>query len=248
MHECDDVYDPTSVSVAKCYHGSKCKRRYDDDMNFDTSDHYCDCQEMNDRTSSTGSKYAGLMCEHEATSLCAVRLVENYAPDGQFCTNHGKCVKLVTGDDPHPGCVCREGYAGERCELKVDAEGSVPKLVSGENTEGGGSQVGRWVLFTVLFVTMVSVAFALIFMLCRMKREKNGPKAVNMTATEAGVGDLEPDGSGTLGLNAGDEEGGDVGEGVKEQDGDLELKETVDETASNGDDAAKEEDRAGEFT
>jgi hypothetical protein len=95
---------------------------------------------------------------------------------------------------------------------------------------------------------MVSVAFALIFMLCRMKREKNGPKAVNMTATEAGVGDLEPDGSGTLGLNARDEEGGDVGEGLKEQEGDLELKETVDETASNGDDTAKEEDRAGEFT
>ncbi|KAL7477974.1 hypothetical protein ACHAW6_003759 [Cyclotella cf. meneghiniana] len=237
-HECEiavspcgttsETYDPTQVTpVHSCYHGSICRRHHDDS-------YYCDCGVVNTKTSTTGSKYAGLMCEHEATSLCAVRLVENFAPDGQFCTNHGKCVKLVTGSDPHPGCVCRDGWDGDRCELKTLTESSVPKMVSEDGSvEGGGSHAGRWVLFTILIITMLAVGIAVIVMLIKIKREQSGPreKAVGKTAEEVGAGELEPDGSGTLGVSAvggGDNDDPVDTEGrTNEFRGDLEVRNSV---------------------
>ena len=223
-----DVYDPTAVSVGRCYHGSQCKRSNDE--------HYCDCASINAMTASTGRKFAGLMCEHEATSMCAVSLVETHAPNGQFCTNHGKCVKLVTGNDPHPGCVCREGWKGDRCEFK-SSESSIPKLTYGD--EGGGSSTGKWVLFSLLIIAMSAVAISVIWMLIKIKREQSGQrskKALGKTPAEVRLGDLEPDGSATLGqdsTNAG------------EAEGDLEMKETTDdleinETIGDGDSETKE--------
>lgn len=168
--------------------------------------------------------------------MCAVSLVEEYAPDGQFCTNHGKCVKLVTGSDPHPGCVCREGWKGERCELK-SSESSIPKLMG---SEGGGSTAGRWVLFSMLVIVMLAVATAVIINLIKIKRGKTGlskERAVGKTPVEVGVGDLEPDGSGTLGQ--------DSEAKPEEGEGDLEMKESS--TAAPGDDndgAMSTEDRS----
>ena len=74
--------DPTG-SLHSCYHGSTCR----------TSDSgsYCDCKSLNKSSDPVATKYAGLMCQHESTSMCAVTmLLENSAPDQQFCTNHGK--------------------------------------------------------------------------------------------------------------------------------------------------------------
>ena len=169
--------------------------------------------------------------------MCAVSFIEEHAPNGQFCTNHGKCVKLVTDSDPHPGCVCREGWKGDRCELK-SSESSIPKLM-GDDIEGGGSEVGKWVLFSILLVAMSAVAIAVIVLLIKIRREKNAPleKSRGKTAAQVGLGDLEPDGSGTLGQDS--ENRG------AESVGDLEMKENTDgaEEEIDNDEPIRDEDQ-----
>jgi len=112
-HECqiavDDCDDRTGT-VSSCYHGAKCKQT--NDANF-----YCDCDELNRNSGGTATKFAGSMCQYESTSLCAANLFGANVDD-QFCTNHGLCVEMVGNADPHPGCVCKPGWAGERCEIQ----------------------------------------------------------------------------------------------------------------------------------
>lgn len=232
----EEGYDPTSTSIiSRCYHGSTCKRSSNDV-------HYCDCENINAQTSSTGNKYAGLMCEHEATSMCAVSLVEEYAPNGQFCTNHGSCVKLVTGSDPHPGCVCREGYTGDRCELKIGQLDIIPKLMSGEG--GEGSAAGKWVLFTLLVVLMLGVGTSVVYLLIKIRKEQAMPakkKTLGKTSAEVGLGDIEPDGSGTLGMDL--ESRAEVEEGIG---GDLEMKEDISGDGEEADGGTKDSSPAQE--
>jgi len=79
----------------KCENGSKCV----EDTNNENSYH-CDCDENT----------AGLYCSHEATEFCSLG-------ERHFCTNLGTCQAKVTDDDPHPGCICREGYEGTFCQF-----------------------------------------------------------------------------------------------------------------------------------
>ncbi|KAL7504667.1 hypothetical protein ACHAXN_002256 [Cyclotella atomus] len=241
----EEAYDPTSTTISRCYHGSQCKRL--------SSGHYCDCETINSHTSSTGNKYAGLMCEHAATSMCAVSLVEEMAPNGQFCTNHGKCIKMVTGNDAHPGCVCREGYTGDRCEYKDDDASSIPKLTSGESK---GNSAGKWVLFSLLAVVMLGIAAAVVVTLVRIRREQALPskRGGGTTPAEVGLGDLEPDGSGTLGVDSDKrvEEGGghdlEMKESTAEDGGEVEVGETMKEDDhSVGDDSLTLGTKNGRF-
>jgi len=107
-------------------------------------------------------------------------------------------------------------------------------MVSEDGTvDGGGSSAGKWVLFSLLIITMLAVGIAVIVMLIKIKREQSGPreKAVGKTAEEVGAGELEPDGSGTLGVSAGG--GGDDGDHVHTEDrthefrSDLEIRNSV---------------------
>ena len=187
--------------------------------------------------------------------MCAVSLVETHAPNGQFCTNHGKCVKLVEGNDPHPGCVCREGWKGDRCEFK-SSESSIPKLTYGD--EGGGSSTGKWVLFSFLIIAMSAVAISVVWMLIKIRREQGeqrSRKPLGKTPAEVGLGDLEPDGSATLGQDSantveggGDLEmkettdGGDLETNATADDGDLETNEKTGDTADTEEPPKDEDD------
>ncbi len=149
------------------------------------------------------SKFAGLMCEHEATSLCAVSLVQTSAPNGQFCTNHGKCVKLVTEGEEHPGCECRSGWMGDHCEIRADAFAALGmnKMEEGSGSGGGGNKAAGTVLFSILIIAIVGVLGVIVVIVGKGKRARRGPRgwAVGKTAMDLGVADLEADGSGTLG-------------------------------------------------
>lgn len=53
--------------------------------------------------------YAGLSCDHEATSYCN----EDNIPDAvSFCTNGGKCRGNTDESGDHFGCDCPNGYKG----------------------------------------------------------------------------------------------------------------------------------------
>lgn len=161
------------------------------------------------------------MCQHESTSLCAVSLVGEQAPNHQFCTNHGKCVKMVTGGEPHPGCICKDGWMGDHCEISRDPFATLPQMQS-----AGGGTSGK-VLFSVLVVAIVAAVATIGVIMMKARRKRNaadGPSPVvfqgqTKTKTVVGEGDLEPDGSGTLGSPTKDREGATE----DDDDGDMEL-------------------------
>jgi len=208
VEDCDgdtgyDPSDPTGV-LQSCYHGSRCQ----------TSDNgfYCDCKTLNESTDPTASKFAGLMCQHESTSLCAATLTDKTSPNHQFCTNHGKCVKMVTGGQPHPGCVCKEGYSGDHCELRTDPFANISKSISQEQA-GGNNTTGSIILFSLLITTLVSVLAYIGLLVYRgwNTEEKIAEAVKNLKVLS--VGDLEPDGSGTLGSPTKKAQNGDGNEG-----------------------------------
>ncbi|KAL7527881.1 hypothetical protein ACHAWF_002346 [Thalassiosira exigua] len=207
-HECDvevNECDAASDSVTACYNGATCRNG--------PNGAYCDCKEANDASGSTETKFAGQMCQHESTSLCAVSLVGSHAPNHQFCTNHGKCVKMVSGGEPHPGCICTAGWTGNHCEIRGDPFALKP-VQTVDNSSGGNMAVGLIIGLGVLGVFLAGLGVVFLRKRSGGDEEKKstelsssvfrdeGGVEGNGTSTEKtvlAIGDLEPDGSNTLG-------------------------------------------------
>eukprot|EP00584_Thalassiosira_punctigera_P001854 CAMPEP_0172542582 /NCGR_PEP_ID=MMETSP1067-20121228/13166_1 /TAXON_ID=265564 ORGANISM="Thalassiosira punctigera, Strain Tpunct2005C2" /NCGR_SAMPLE_ID=MMETSP1067 /ASSEMBLY_ACC=CAM_ASM_000444 /LENGTH=354 /DNA_ID=CAMNT_0013328853 /DNA_START=12 /DNA_END=1076 /DNA_ORIENTATION=+ len=230
-----DPSDPTGV-LRSCYHGSQCRSN--------GNGFFCDCNKLNARSGATGAKYAGLMCQHESTSLCAASLAGNgLSPNSQFCTNHGKCVKMVTGDEPHPGCVCREGWMGDRCEVRDDPLLTMAK--NNPNRKRQGNAIAGTVLFSLIIVAMVSITIWAVIILAKAKRredatEGDGATVVGGEKKTVGVGDLEADGSATLGNRSNATEDV-VSDNANFAIGDLEM------TVADEDEAPAEDSNEREF-
>lgn len=170
VEDCGDPADPpsdlTGEVLTSCYHGSKCQSSQADAA----TRYYCDCDALNAVTGPTSTKYAGNACEHASTSTCAFSLyrynetTRDYdASNHQFCTNGGTCTTLVHGNDPHPGCVCREGWTGSHCEAPA------PTNVVAESR--ATATAGKIMLGCYL-VAIAAIASYLVVLLIRFKREK----------------------------------------------------------------------------
>lgn len=214
-HECEILIQECSSTQHVCYNGSECQ----------TNNKSCDCDALNEESESTDTKYSGNMCQHVSTSFCAVTLVGNHAPNHQFCTNHGECVRLVSGGDPHPGCICKDGYTGDHCEVQSDAYG-VPQSSS---ARGNDVSTLSKTMFGVMIVVMIVVTSSVIYFLGSNRRidkassrenydpesSSASPESSELTSnntttttttetisslrkTQVGEGELDPDGSGTM--------------------------------------------------
>lgn len=79
----------------------------------------CDCFEAHG-INNQDIKYAGVYCEHQATSYCQSGSdISAHA----FCTNGGECKRTVLLTEEHAGCKCPGGYEGAFCQF---VEGSKP--------------------------------------------------------------------------------------------------------------------------
>ena len=87
-----------------CRNGSRCVPH----PNFPGS-YTCEC-------STDQEVYAGLSCDHVATSYCNDG---NEVNAQSFCTNHGVCVDNFSEDGEHAGCICPEEYKGEVGEFII---------------------------------------------------------------------------------------------------------------------------------
>lgn len=194
-HQCEtEVNECESKSgrLQSCYHGSQCH-----------SSGGCDCNELNLNSGDTDAKFAGVMCQHESTSFCAASLVGTHSPNHQFCTNHGKCVKMVMGGETHPGCECADGWMGGHCEIRQDPFAKV-KPQQGTNDDGG---IPIAMILALILMGVVALVvfplFVLMFIRARDKRNdaKSSEKLFEGPADNKATvyGDLDPDGSGTLG-------------------------------------------------
>lgn len=190
-HECEILVEECSGNEASpvCYNGSKCK-----------GSGKCDCKALNQDSGSTDTKYEGNSCQYESTSFCVVSLVGNHAPDYQFCTNHGECVRLVEEGESHPGCVCKDGWSGNHCEIRGDPFEMQSSKATGE---GGKANVSTALLSTMI-VLIAIVTLGIIYALVKIRRRRNDSTttvefSTSKTKTVVGEGDLDADGSGTLG-------------------------------------------------
>ena len=76
----------------------------------------CDCSAIDTDV----IKYAGIYCEHAATSYCQKGSDKSAHA---FCTNGGECKFKVDRKESHAGCKCKPGYTGNYCQF---IEGSMP--------------------------------------------------------------------------------------------------------------------------
>eukprot|EP00573_Skeletonema_grethae_P010175 CAMPEP_0201711046 /NCGR_PEP_ID=MMETSP0578-20130828/58943_1 /ASSEMBLY_ACC=CAM_ASM_000663 /TAXON_ID=267565 /ORGANISM="Skeletonema grethea, Strain CCMP 1804" /LENGTH=358 /DNA_ID=CAMNT_0048200095 /DNA_START=31 /DNA_END=1110 /DNA_ORIENTATION=+ len=208
--------DPTGVFMHSCYHGSTCK-------NFGNGNTMCDCDQLNQSSAPDATKFAGLMCEHESTSLCAVSLIGMSAPNHQFCTNHGRCKKEVMEGAPHPKCDCREGWSGDHCEIRSDvfAKGGFQSYQNQQKQQGVSAMtVGGKVMFSFIIIALAAVLIGIVVLVYSQIKRKRGPraKAVGITAADVGAGEIEMDGSSTLNSPA-----AAAAQSSKEDDFDLSL-------------------------
>jgi len=116
------VYEVTGMTECGdgtvCENNSKCLAHPIREGKF-----ICDCSSANKQA----VQYAGVYCEHPATSYCVRDTKKN---SRAFCTNSGECKVYVSKKEKHAGCKCPAGYAGEYCQF---VEGSVPSDWTLEN-------------------------------------------------------------------------------------------------------------------
>lgn len=164
---CDDGH--------RCENGSMCTENPNDEGSY-----YCDCDETLDEA------FAGIMCEHQATSYCTMTGEVSHT---SFCTNGGQCtVKVSNGDAAHVACNCLNDYEGDHCQF-IRATGqyrfyqntlarAAPVAPSG----GGG---GNGSVVALLVLLLLGVIGALGFLVYQKKKALSTPleKAGNKSAT-----------------------------------------------------------------
>lgn len=138
----------------KCFNGSVCVQDDYPDPVTNTYKYHCDCTQAQGTTA-----FAGHECEQAATAYCVLgRMESQYA----FCTNGGKCIRVVEDGEAHPGCRCTPEYEGKHCQYllgnaPVEEKGQ-PHLLVPQTTaasEGGSGGI-------VIFIVVVVVASVLM--------------------------------------------------------------------------------------
>ncbi|KAL9189243.1 hypothetical protein ACHAXT_011733 [Thalassiosira profunda] len=156
-----------------CEHRSPCAPHPSKEGSF-----MCDCAAI-DRVSGV-IKYAGIYCEHEATSYCQAG---GGGSAHAFCTNGGECKLMVGRGEEHAGCKCPPGYAGAFCQF---IEGSVPsdwnlgsfmhpQLINAYGNAGGGMEqggvLGIVIGAAVAFVLLVAILVGYVYSGKRRQKE-----------------------------------------------------------------------------
>jgi len=132
----DDV-TVCGLNEHKCLNGGECVH----DNDFYT----CECV-----------MYAGLMCQHEATTHCGGKYNET-----SFCTNNGACKDILdpSDDSHHPGCKCVDGFQGDRCDLSKE---DILILNNRERKHGPASKA--FLGFVITLFGIVAIYFLMIIM------------------------------------------------------------------------------------
>mmetsp|Transcript_30233 Transcript_30233/g.55547 ORF Transcript_30233/g.55547 Transcript_30233/m.55547 type:complete len:352 (+) Transcript_30233:57-1112(+) len=233
-HECEIELDDCtrkggdpSDPLHSCYNGAACQ----DSQNGFT----CNCEEVNESRGSSEAKFAGKMCQHESTSMCAASLSGTYAPNHQFCTNHGECFKMVSGGEPHPGCICKPGWTGNHCELRKDPF-AVPRMEEGvEEEKSGANLMALWSLMIIPMIVGGLLAYKVDGVIKMQRAREEAERSFQgANGSMVSADDLDADGSGTLGVPSviGDESSAtpsddDEGADGEDEEGDVSVTKIV---------------------
>mmetsp|Transcript_9945 Transcript_9945/g.15289 ORF Transcript_9945/g.15289 Transcript_9945/m.15289 type:complete len:245 (-) Transcript_9945:78-812(-) len=167
----------------RCLNGSMCTENPNDEGSF-----YCDCDEIID------SVYAGIHCEHKATSFCTS---SGEVSRTSFCTNEGTC-SVKTGDPirgPYIACKCKAGYEGDHCQFngakqREFYENSLSQPAPVPHNPSSGGSGGLVVVLVLLFLGIIGGAGFFIY---RKKKALSTPLDTNKASSSADLA-LEADG------------------------------------------------------
>jgi len=135
-----------------CLHGSKCVK---DSV---TNQHACDCTEA-DQHSIGGFLFVGFSCEQATNTVCT-KLEGDPIPGKplSFCDNGGTCKKMVSQDEGHPGCDCKDGWKGPHCEYKDDGSPTPVTMSTANEIEES--------IAIYIFLTIISILLTLVVGIC----------------------------------------------------------------------------------
>jgi len=125
----------------------------------DEGSFYCDCDQA-----FQNKAYAGLFCEHLATSYCTFG---QEVSQTSFCTNQGVCIATVSASSAHLGCTCPTAYTGPHCQFVAGTQpqgwpfdGSTtqygfPSASQGTRSSSGGLSAGVTAAIVLLALGVV---------------------------------------------------------------------------------------------
>lgn len=156
----------------------------------------CDCYSARDENQNSLVKFAGVYCEHKATSYC--QSGDPYS-EHAFCTNGGECKRLVTRTDEHAGCKCPGGYEGDYCQFVEGGRPSDWELsnymhpslssVYGSNQSNAGSVVLAIMIGSlVCFVMICAFAVGYVYLPSLKDKFNHNEKEMDTGATEESLG------------------------------------------------------------
>eukprot|EP00578_Thalassiosira_sp_NH16_P028322 CAMPEP_0181101192 /NCGR_PEP_ID=MMETSP1071-20121207/13617_1 /TAXON_ID=35127 /ORGANISM="Thalassiosira sp., Strain NH16" /LENGTH=251 /DNA_ID=CAMNT_0023184015 /DNA_START=161 /DNA_END=916 /DNA_ORIENTATION=+ len=134
------------------------------------SKYMCDCnlaEGSNDLV-----KFAGVYCEHQATSYCQKG---SSTSEHAFCTNGGECKVMVGRREEHAGCKCPTGYEGQFCQFVRGSRPSDweltdfmhPALVNAYGgTQAGGNSALHGIIIGATVGLVIITCFVMMYLFC----------------------------------------------------------------------------------
>ena len=147
-----------------CTHGSTCVEK-------SQGLYECDCSAATIKSKAI----AGLYCEHDvkAQDMCTKGNAADSSRDAHsFCVNGGVCVGIVSPNDPHPGCLCEDGFEGPHCEFKTTALQSRPGMFSGGEPETTEKSRKAAILFTFMIIIIGCIVFVAVLALRKYGKDE----------------------------------------------------------------------------
>jgi len=139
-----DVCDDDFV----CAYGSTCSVKGTD--GFGRKKFECDCERAK---SIHGNSVAGVHCQYEATEYCVLGMTARFS----FCTNGGRCIKMIESNEKHPGCICPSGWTGERCEFPQTKATEASSIQTPSANHDAGQNKRAALLFSMMFLVIAVI-------------------------------------------------------------------------------------------
>lgn len=191
------LLDYSTLRINECPDGTICENSAPCTPHPSKEGSYmCDCYSALDENKNSLVKFAGVYCEHQATSYC--QSGDPYSAHA-FCTNGGECKRLVTRTKEHAGCKCPRGYEGDYCQFVEGGRPSDWELsnymhpslssVYGANQPNEGAVAAAIVIGSlVCFILICAFAVAYVYLPSLKERLKRNEKEMDTGAAEESLG------------------------------------------------------------
>lgn len=184
--DCSFPYETCDDGFTKCYNGAKCTRSVSfkdpDDHDGRGEEFECDCSEM-----PQASPFQIEQCEDPIDDICEIG---KDISDHAFCTNSGKCLRMIEEGERHPGCECNKNYEGRHCQYRKGYAPAAELALVQEDLQNAKNGVKRHSSGNVVFVVLLVLSIFGAFWFAVFKRLKQLSEARKAAVIEEHLDDL----------------------------------------------------------